>query len=118
MPFKPTSLPDQIAAARGIEQQQVKAQPTSVSGGAAQQAKESAARWSQNSIRNPSRDAAAPWFAPGSRPFSEQRFQNQKNYDDWKGKFLGETDMGWKFASPPPEPTDTGAPAPADGGAA
>jgi hypothetical protein len=103
MPFKPSSLPEQIAAARGIERQQVDAKPTSFSGGAAQRAKESAHRWTQSGIQNPSRDSAAPWFT-GTQPFSELRAQNAANFDGWKARFLDETDMGWKFAPPPPEP--------------
>jgi hypothetical protein len=109
MPFKPTSLPDQIASARGQERRSIDGPVTAVSGGAAIKAKESAFRWTQSGIRDPQRDAAAPWFT-GSQPFSEQRFQNGKAFDAWKDRYLNETDMGWKFAPPPPEPA---APAPA-----
>jgi len=116
MPFKPSSLPEQIAAARGIERQQVDAKPTSFSGGAAQRAKESSFKWTQSGIQNPAKDSAAPWFS-GTQPFSELRFQNAQNFDGWKGKFINETDMGWKFAPPPPEPSsEPGAPADAPAG--
>jgi hypothetical protein len=115
MPFKSSSLPDQIRAARGGERQQIEANPTPTGSGAAQRAKESAARWTQSSMGNPGQAGANPWFS-GAQPFSEQRFQNAKNYDTWKGKFLNETDMGWKFAPPPPEPaTPAASPAPKEG---
>jgi hypothetical protein len=113
MPFKPTSLPDQIAAARTQERRAIDGPITSFSGGAAQKAKESSARWTQSNIRNPQTDSAAPWFS-GGQPFSELRFQNRPNFDDWKGRFANETDMGWKFAPPPPEPES--APAPSGSG--
>jgi len=116
MPFKPTSLPDQIAAARGTERQQIEARPTTTGGGAAQRAKESSFRWTQASIRDPKRDGADPWFS-GAQPFSEQRMANSKSYDGWKSAFLDNTDMGWKFAAPPPEP-EAPAASPAAGGGA
>jgi len=106
MPFKPTSLPDQIAAARRSERQTIHSQPTTFSGGAAQRAKESSARWTQAGIRDPERDAAPPPFS-GMQPFSAQRQANSRNFDDWKSRFTGETDMGWKFVPPPPEPAAT-----------
>ena len=110
MPFKPSSLSEQIAAARGIDRSQ--SIPTSFSGGAAQQAKESSYKWAQAGIQNPQRDSAAPWFS-GTQPFSELRVQNAKNFDGWKGRFVNETDMGWKFTPPPPEPSSEPS-APAD----
>jgi hypothetical protein len=103
MPFKPTSLPDQIAAARQTEQRAIDAPATSFSGGAAQRAKESSYRWAKSGIDNPTADSAPPWFS-GAQPFSETRFQNASNFDSWKQRFVNETDMGWKFAPPPPEP--------------
>ena len=113
MPFKPTNLPDQIAAARQSEQRAIDAPTTSFSGGAAQRAKESSYRWAKSGINNPGVDNAPAWFT-GAQPFSESRFQNPASYDSWKQRFLNETDMGWKFAPPPPEPEPTAAPA-ADG---
>ena len=110
MPFKPTNLPDQIAAARQGERRAIDSPVTSFSGGAAQRAKESSYRWTQSNITNPQTDSAAPWFS-GTQPFSELRFQNGKNFDGWKERFIGETDMGWKFAPPPPEPAAQPAPA-------
>lgn len=117
MPFRPTSLPSQIRAARSSERQQIEAQPTTTGGGAAQRAKESAFRWTQSSMSQGGRDDANPWFS-GAQPFSEQRFQNPRNYDTWKDKFLNETDMGWKFAPPPPEPTEPAATTAPQGGEA
>jgi hypothetical protein len=105
MPFKPTSLPAQIASARGVERSQIDAPPTSYSAGAAQRAKVSSYRWTQSNIRNPQSDSAAPWFS-GTQPFSELRFQNGKNFDGWQDRFRG-TDSGWKFDAPPPEPEPT-----------
>jgi len=113
MPFKPSNLPDQIAAARQTERRSIDAPVTSFSAGAAQQAKESSARWTQSNINNPRTDSAAPWFS-GAQPFSELRFQNAKNFDGWKQRFVGETDMGWKFAPPPPEPAQATPPAAGD----
>lgn len=114
MPFKPTNLPDQIAAARQTEQRTIDAPNTSFSGGAAQRAKESSFRWAKSGIANPTADGAPPWFS-GAQPFSETRFQHARNFDDWKQRFLNDTDMGWKFAPPPPEPAaptaSSGAPA-------
>jgi len=104
MPFKPSNLPDQIAAARQSERRSIDAPVTPFAGGAAQRAKESSARWTKSNINNPATDSAAPWFS-GTQPFSELRFQNSKNFDGWKERFTSETDMGWKFAPPPPEPT-------------
>ena len=104
MPFKPSNLPNQIAAARQTERRAIDSPVTPFSGGAAQRAKESSARWTQSNINNPATDSAAPWFT-GSQPFSELRFQNGANFDGWKNRFINETDMGWKFAPPPPEPT-------------
>ena len=103
MAFRPTSLPDQIAAARQNERRTIHAQPTTFSGGAAQRAKESSARWTQAGIRDPKTDAAPPPFS-GQQPFSVQRQANARNFDSWKQRFTGETDMGWKFAPPPPDP--------------
>jgi hypothetical protein len=115
MPFKPTSLPAQIAAARSIEREQVDANPTSFAAGAAQRAKETSAKWTQANIRNPATDSAAPWFS-GTQPFSELRFQNSKNFDGWKDRFTSETDMGWKFVPPPADPatSDSSAPQPSN----
>lgn len=110
MPFKPTSLPSQIAAARSQVNRAISAPVTSFSGGAAQKAKETSARWTQSNISNPQTDSAAPWFS-GAQPFTELRFQNRPNFDDWKNRFSSETDMGWKFMPPPPEPKPDAKPA-------
>lgn len=103
MPFRPDTLPSQITGARNEERRAVGAPVRPFRAGAAQSAKESAARWTQANIRNPETDSAPPWFT-AARPFSETRFQNPKNFDDWKSRFLNETDMGASFAPPPPEP--------------
>lgn len=113
MPFKPDTLPAQIAAARHQERQLSGAPPTAFNSGAAQRAKESSARWSKAGVRDPQVDAAPPWFA-GSRPFSETRFANARNFEDWKDRFLNETDMGYAFAPPPPEPALVPGPASPD----
>ena len=113
MPFKPDTLPTQIAAARHQERQLAGAPPTAFNSGAAQRAKESSARWSKAGVRDPQIDAAPPWFS-GSRPFTETRFANAKSFDEWKGRFLGETDMGFAFAPPPPEPAPAPGPASPD----
>lgn len=110
MPWKPDTLPAQIAAARHQERQLSGAPGTAFNSGAAQRAKESSARWSKGGVRDPQIDAAPPWFA-GARPFTETRFANAKSFDDWRSSF-DSTDMGVAFAAPPPEPAplsaDTG----------
>lgn len=106
MPFRPDSLPTQIAAARHQERQFSGGPQTTFNAGAAIKAKEDAARWPRSGVRNPQVDAAPPWFA-GARPFTETRLANAKSFEGWRSSF-DSTDMGYAFAAPPPEP----APAP------
>lgn len=107
MAFRPTSLPDQIAAARQNERRTIHAQPTTFSGGAAQRAKESSARWTQAGIRDPKTDAAPPPFS-GQQPFSVQRQANARNFDSWKQRFAGNTYMGYEFERPQDPASDGG----------
>lgn len=103
MPFKPTSLPDQIAAARSESKQSTRTPITPFSSGGAQRAKVAAINWARSNVRDPMNDSAPPWFS-GDQPFSQLRFDNEVNFSDWKGRFLGETATGYDFAPPPPEP--------------
>lgn len=112
MPFRPDSLPTQIAAARHQERQLAGAPPTAFNSGAAQRAKESSARWSKAGVRDPQIDAAPPWFA-GARPFTETRLANAKSFEGWRSSF-DSTDMGYAFAAPPPKPAPMPGPASPD----
>lgn len=103
MAFRSSDLPDRIRAARGIERGSLDASPTSTVAGAAQRAKQSAGKWAQANIDNPRDDSAAAWFV-GRQPFSELRMASGDAFAAWRDRF-GETDMGYNFAPPPPEPT-------------
>lgn len=109
MPFRPSSLPEQIRSNSGAFRDAVDAPRNGISEGAAQAAKRSAYAWQQSRIRNPQRDSAAPWFS-GTQPFSELVAQNPDSFKAWGDRYINNTDMGYNFAPPPPEPEPKSSP--------
>lgn len=102
MAFRSPDLPERIRAARGVQQGAIDASPTSTVAGVAQKAKLSASKWANSNMDGP-RDFAAPWFE-GRQPFTELRAASGNAFGAWKDRF-SQTDMGYNFAPPPPEPT-------------
>lgn len=103
MAFRNDRLPDQIRAARRAESSSLNATPTFTSAGVAQKAKLTASNWAKANIDNPRDDSAAAWFV-GRQPFTELRTASGDAFGAWKDRF-SQTDMGYNFAPPPPEPT-------------
>jgi hypothetical protein len=103
MPFQPTNLGSQIRSTKQDLSRQQGAVPTPEMGGAAQKAKESALTWVRSGMRDANRDSNAPWFS-GVQPFTELRMQAPQQFDYWRMKFTGATNMGMNFAPPPPMP--------------
>lgn len=113
MPFRSSSLPEQIRAASGNFRDAVDAPKTGASEGAAIRAKTQAYAWQQGHIRSPQRDSAAPWFA--NQPFSQLRSQNPGQFQNWDASFKTNV-VGWDFERPEPESSDSSSAQPGSSG--